>query len=204
MFIMVTGPAGAGKSSFAKYFKSQYPEVVHLDLDDVMINTFLNRRNLTKRNNFGRSILQNWEGVNFLYNNLFLKKPKLMTTLFKVFHKNIDKLLEQNKNKLVILDSLFFPYMPKYYDVVDHAILVDADRDERIKRVLERDPKNKYESIKTRQELLDKVFENKSKYDIFINSTKKEDFDKTIKTMSEALWKEFQLKNKSETKNNSL
>lgn len=190
MIVLITGPAGSGKSTFSKYFAKKSSDIVHIELDDVMINTVFFKKNLTEHNNLGRKITQNMDIISKFY-NIVLPNKKLMKVFFSIFHKNIDKMIAENKDKLLLLDSMFFPFMPKYYDIADHVVCVTADTPLRIDRMLERDMGNSYKSIKKREEILDEIFKDTSKFDIMLLSNNKEDFDNNLKNVADKLIKEY-------------
>lgn len=178
MIIGICGKSGSGKSTLAKNIieLSNY-KAVHLEIDKVGHRALLNedaKKKLVKE--FGESIIKE--------NNVDRKKlgdivfnsrdemQKLTDITWKCMQKEIDEFLEDNKDKIVILDWLLLP-KTEYFDICDIKILLDVPYEIRKMRAIKRDnitseafDLRESSSIEYNKEIFDYVLENSEKENI--------------------------------------
>lgn len=144
MIIGISGKSGSGKSTLArKIINKSNNKAIHLDIDKIGHSVLLLpevKEELIK--SFGESIIQK--------NNIDRKKigeivfasrkemNKLSDITWKYMQIEIDKILNLNKDKIIILDWLLL-LNTKYFDMCDVKILLDVSYDVRKKRAMKRD-----------------------------------------------------------------
>ncbi len=144
MIIGVCGKTGSGKSTFAKDIKDLCKkEVVIVDIDKVGHDVLEIRdviENLVKY--FGRNILENGKVNRKVLSKIVFDSKDEMDKLTEVtwssMEKIIDKVLEDNKDKVIILDWILLP-KTKFFLQCDIKVLLDIDVLERKERVIRRD-----------------------------------------------------------------
>lgn len=144
MIIGISGKSGSGKTTLSNYLKELISkEVIHLDIDKVGHSVLLLdevKKELVK--SFGSNIINN-ENVDrkklgeIVFNNRD-KMQKLTDITWKHMQKEIDRFIEINKGKIIILDWLLLP-ITKYFKMCDITILLDIPYEIRKKRAMSRD-----------------------------------------------------------------
>lgn len=143
MIISIVGKSNSGKSSITemlcnysdKIIKLNIDKIGHyvLTLDDVkkeLINQYgteIINNNLVDRKKLGELVFNNHE-----------KMQTLTNITWKHMEKMIDIYINDNKDKIIILDWLLLP-KTKYFMMSDIKILVDAPFEIRMNRALVRD-----------------------------------------------------------------
>ena len=144
MIIGICGKSGSGKSTLAKeIIELTNMESVHLDIDKVghqvltipeakmeLIETFGN--DIVVGNDIDRKRLGK---IVFASKS---KMQKLSDITWGYMQIEIDKFLDEHKDKLVILDWLLLP-ITKYFNMCDMKILLDIPNEIRKKRAVARD-----------------------------------------------------------------
>ncbi len=139
MIICLCGKSGSGKSTIA----SLIPNSIHVDIDKIghQSHNDLNVK-INLINTFGSSIL--------IDNNIDRKKlskivfsnknemKKLEEITWNYMEKEIDKIIETNKDKIIILDYILLP-LTKYFNSSNLKILLDIPYEIRKERVMKRD-----------------------------------------------------------------
>ena len=143
MIIGICGKSGSGKSTIAKQITSRYKNAVHLDIDKIahkshkdeevkqkIIGTFTEpvlTNNEINRKKLGRIVFASKE------------KMKLLEEItWEFMEKEIDDFINENKDKIIILDYILLP-LTKYFDKCNIKILLDIPYHIRKQRVLSRD-----------------------------------------------------------------
>ena len=143
MIIGICGKSGSGKSTIAKQITSRYKNAVHLDIDKIahkshidedvkqkIIGTFTEpvlTNNEINRKKLGRIVFASKE------------KMKLLEDItWEFMEKEIDNFINENKDKIIILDFILLP-LTKYFDKCNIKILLNIQYHIRKQRVLSRD-----------------------------------------------------------------
>ncbi len=150
MIIGICGKSGSGKSTLAdKILEIIKKPALHLNIDDIGHDVLLIKdvkEELIK--SFGNSIIDN-SNVNRkkLGKIVFNSKEemeKLTNITWKYMQIQIDKFINDNKEKVIILDWILLPNT-KYFKICDIKILLDIPYEERKQRALKRDNISDYE-----------------------------------------------------------
>lgn len=142
--IGICGKSGSGKSTLAKQIMSIYGDrVVHLDVDKIGHKSLTMdevKEELVR--SFGKEII---DGPNVdrkkLGNIVFNSRNKmkiLSDITWKYMQIEIDKILSDNRDKVVILDWILLP-ITKYFDMCDLKIFLDIPYEIRKQRAMKRD-----------------------------------------------------------------
>lgn len=143
MIIGICGKSGSGKSTIAKLIQTKHSNAVHLDIDKIghkshedeevkkkLIDTFSNQiltENKIDRKKLSKIVFSSKEEMN-----------KLTNITWDFMEKEIDKFIEENKDKIIILDWLLLP-ITKYINICDIKILLDIPYEVRKERAILRD-----------------------------------------------------------------
>lgn len=143
MIICICGKSGSGKSTIAKLIQQNRPNSIHIDIDKIghqshndeivkqkLIDTFsemILTNNNIDRKKLGQIVFSNKEEM-----------KKLEDITWSCMEQEIDKIIENNKDKIIILDYLLLP-ITKYFQISDLRILVDIPYEIRKERVMKRD-----------------------------------------------------------------
>ena len=142
MIICICGKSGSGKSTISNYLVKEL-NAIHIDIDKIGHNS---HNDIQVKNN-----LINTFGINILTNgNIDRKKlgkivfssehemKKLEDITWNYMEKEIDKIIEKNKDKIIVLDWLLLP-KTKYMKLSNLKILIDVPYEIRKQRILKRD-----------------------------------------------------------------
>lgn len=143
MIIGICGKSGSGKSTIAKQITSRYKNAVHLDIDKIAHKSHQDKEVKQKIIGiFTESVLTNNEiDRKKLGRIVFASKEKmklLEEITWEFMEKEIDNLINENKDKIIILDYILLP-LTKYFDKCNIKILLDIPYHIRKQRVLSRD-----------------------------------------------------------------
>lgn len=142
MIIGICGKSGSGKSTLSSIFVAK-KNAIHIDIDkighfvltfddvkkelieafgiDIMIDDKVSRKKL------GQIVFNSKEKMN-----------KLTDITWKYMQIEIDRVIENNNGKVIILDWLLLPKV-KYFKMCDKKILLDIANNIRMKRAIQRD-----------------------------------------------------------------
>ena len=143
MIIGICGKSGSGKSTIAKQITSRYKNAVHLDIDKIAHKSHKDEEVKQKIiGTFTESVLTNNEiDRKKLGRIVFASKEKmklLEEITWEFMEKEIDNFINENKDKIIILDYILLP-LTKYFDKCNIKILLDIPYHIRKQRVLSRD-----------------------------------------------------------------
>lgn len=183
MIVCICGKSGSGKSTIAKLIMEKKPNSIHVDIDKIghkshndeilkqkLVNTFGN--DILTNNNIDRKKL----GKIVFSDKLEMKKLEDIT--WKYMEQEIDSIIDNNKDKIIILDWLLLP-KTKYFDNCDLRILVNTPYEIRKERVLKRDSITE-EQFKLRDNSSIEYDKNKFEY-VFENNDIKRTKKKVLK-----------------------
>lgn len=143
MIIGICGKSGSGKSTIAKQIISKYKTAVHLDIDKIAHKSHKDKEVKRKIINiFSKSILTDNEidrkklGKIVFSSKIKMKLLKEIT--WEYMQKEIDNFINENKDKIIILDYILLP-LTKYFNKCNIKILLDIPYSIRKQRVLNRD-----------------------------------------------------------------
>lgn len=143
MVICICGKSGSGKSTIARKLNDLIPNSIHIDIDIIGHKSHLNedvRQELI--NTFGNKIITNKNiDRKKLSKIVFSNKDemkKLEQITWEYMEKEIDNIIDNNKNKIIILDWLLLP-KTKYFNNNNFKILVDIPYEIRKERAMKRD-----------------------------------------------------------------
>lgn len=144
MIIGICGKSGSGKSTLSKAIIDKYPnQAIHVEIDKVG-HYVLGLPQVQEQlvNTFGKNIINN-DKVNRkrlgdIVFNSYQKMDKLTDITWKYMQIEIDNIVDNNKEKIIILDWLLLP-KSKYLHMCDYKILIDIPYEVRLKRAMERD-----------------------------------------------------------------
>lgn len=172
MIIGICGKSGSGKSTLAKKIMDKYPGVIHCDIDKIGHKALTDEK--------AKKRLVDCFGKNILINNVIDRKKlgeivfnsenemdKLTDITWEYMQKEIDKILDKNNNKIIILDWQLLP-KSKYFNKCSLKILLDIPYLIRKDRATKRDNINE-EAFKLREKASYKY--NKNHFDIVIEDS---------------------------------
>lgn len=143
MIICISGKSGSGKSTLAKRLVEENKNAVWLDIDKVghkALTIDAVKKELVKC--FGTSILDeekiNRKKLGEIVFDSHKEMDKLTDITWKYMQEEIDTFLDENKDKLILLDWLLLP-STKYFDLCDIKILLDIPYEVRKQRAVLRD-----------------------------------------------------------------
>ena len=143
MIIGICGKSGSGKSTIANQITSRYPNAVHLDIDKMAHKSHKDKEVKQKIiNTFSKSILTDNEIDRKKLGRIVFSSKEKMKLLEEItwefMEREIDNFINENKNKIIILDYILLP-LTKYFNKCNVKILLDIPYHIRKQRVLSRD-----------------------------------------------------------------
>lgn len=143
MIIGISGKSGSGKSTLSRKLHEEYPNSVVINVDEVghevltlpevmeeITNAFgedVTREGFVNRKTLGDIVFKNRHEMD-----------KLTEITWKGMQLIIDKIIDDNKDKIIIMDWLLLPHT-KYFNMCDLKILVDVPFEIRMERAMKRD-----------------------------------------------------------------
>lgn len=144
MLIGICGKSGSGKSTLANKIVEKYAsKVIHCDIDKIghkALQDDLIKKELIKQ--FGYGIVSNnsidRKELSKIVFNSTKQMEKLTNITWKYMEKEIDKIIDNNPEKTIILDWLLLP-KSKHFKNCSMRILLSVPYETRMKRALLRD-----------------------------------------------------------------
>ena len=144
MLISICGKSGSGKSTLSNELVKTYgKKVIHVDVDKIAHNILKSEEvkgELVKK--FGNNILNNnlidRKKLGKIVFNSNVKMSLLSDITWDFMQKEIDKIIESNKNKIIVLDYILI-YKTEYFYKSDIKILLDVPYEIRRDRCMLRD-----------------------------------------------------------------
>ena len=183
MIIGICGKSGSGKSTLASMFIEEYkPNVIHCDIDKIghyVLTLEVVQSELV--NVFGKSIISNNKVNRKNLGKIVFDSPEQMQKLTDItwnsMENEIDKIINDNKEKLIILDWQLLP-KTKYFEMCDNTIHLDVPYEIRKERAMLRDKIT--ESDFELREKASYNYEN-LKFDYVINNNTKEEVQRLVR-----------------------
>lgn len=143
MIIGICGKSGSGKSTFAnKIIKCTNNRAVHLDIDKVGHKVLLLPEVKEELVNTFGDVLTNGNVDRKKLGNIVFSSEKEMNKLtaitWKYMQIEIDNFINENKDRIVILDWLLL-VKTEYFNMCDMKILLDVPYEVRKERTMKRD-----------------------------------------------------------------
>lgn len=181
MLIGICGKSGSGKSTVSNYLK-QNLNAIHCDIDKIghyVLTLKHVQDDLIKA--FGIEIYDdnkiNRKKLSKIVFNSNDKMAILTEITWKYMEQEIDKIIEQNKNKIIVLDWQLLP-KTKYLNLCDLKVLIDIPYEIRKKRTLKRDNITE-EAFDLREKA--SVIYNKDDFDYILNNNDNENIKRLVK-----------------------
>lgn len=143
MLISLVGLSGSGKTYISNLLTSYNPKIIHLDIDKIGHDIYNNQtvvNNLIK--SFGKKVIKDGKVNRKALGSIVFSSKEAMQMLEEItwseMEKQIDMFIENNPNKIIILDWLLLP-KTKYFKKSDLRILITAPYETRMTRAITRD-----------------------------------------------------------------
>lgn len=144
MIISVCGKSGSGKSTISNEFKKIYGDkVIHVEIDKIghmALENDLVKVELVRC--FGNSIINinevDRKKLGDIVFNSRNEMKKLSNITWNYMESVIDNIIEDNKDKIIVLDYILLP-ITKYFNMSDVRILMDVNYEVRKERCIKRD-----------------------------------------------------------------
>ena len=189
MIIGICGKSGSGKSTLSNLIKEfSINECVHLDIDKVghevllfpevmkeLIRVFgesVVKENMVDRKKLGEIVFESRKEMD-----------KLTEITWKYMQIEIDKFINDNKDKVIILDWLLLP-LSKYFDMCDIRILLDIPYEVRKERTMKRDNINE-EVFDLREKA--SIEYNESDFNYILKTNNIEEVEKMVKIYDKSI-----------------
>ena len=186
MIIGITGKSGSGKSTLARKIMAIKTNSVYLEIDKVGHNALSNQKAIEEVIKvFGKDVVKDNKVDRKKLGEIVFNKREEMDKLTEITWEcmkvEINKFIEDNKDKVIILDWLLLP-LSHYFDMCDIKVLLDIPYSIRKERAMKRD--NISEAEFDLREKASIEF-NKEKFDFVIKN------DEDIKRMVKKLWQKY-------------
>jgi len=143
MIICICGKSGSGKSTIARKLNDLIPNSIHIDVDIIGHKSHFDKEVKQKLiNTFGNVIITDENidrkklGKIVFSNKEDMKKLEDITWVY--MESEIDKIIDTNKDKIIILDWVLLP-KTKYFNNSNFKVLVDVPYEIRKARAIRRD-----------------------------------------------------------------
>ena len=189
MIIGICGKSGSGKSTLSNNIKSlSKRDCVCLEMDKVGHNVLLLPEVMNELIRvFGESVVkENMVDRKKLGEIVFESRKemdKLTEITWKYMQIEIDKFINDNKDKVIILDWLLLP-LSKYFDMCDIRILLDIPYEVRKERTMKRDNINE-EVFDLREKA--SIEYNESDFNYILKTNNIEEVEKMVKIYDKSI-----------------
>lgn len=181
MLIGICGKSGSGKSTISNFLKEDLG-AIHCDIDKIG-HYVLTLPNVQKDliNSFGIEIYEdgkiNRKKLGLIVFNSIDKMRTLEQITWKYMEIEIDKIINENKDKIIILDWQLLP-KTKYLNLCKWKILIDIPYEIRKQRILKRDNISE-EKIELREKA--SITYNKNDFDYVFNTNDNKNIKRLVK-----------------------
>ena len=142
MIISICGKSGSGKSTLAKRIIEERKNVIHIDIDKIAHQVLTIPKVKQQLQEQFKDVLTDNEVDRKKLGPIVFSSTKNMDILTQItwphMEQEIDRIISENKDKIIILDYLLLP-KTKYFEQSDLKILLDIPKDIRKQRILKRD-----------------------------------------------------------------
>lgn len=189
MLISIVGKSGSGKSTVSRTLESLDKRMLHVDIDQIshQVLAFPEVQEQLQTS-FCTDVVMDHEVQRKVLGKIVFSSPEQMQKLTDItwshMEKIIDQIIENNPNKIILLDWLLLP-KTKFFDQSDLKIWVDSPFIDRLDRVVKRSIKEPItpEYFKKRDDA--GINYEEGKYDIVINNVNKEKTQNEVKKIYE-------------------
>lgn len=180
MLIGICGKSGSGKTTLAKEILNNYKNSIHIDIDKIGHDVLkLEKVKCDLISSFGLSILKNNEINRKKLSKIVFQSESDMEILTQITWKymelEIDKIINKNKDKIIILDWQLLP-KTKFFNMC-YKVLIDIPYSIRLKRVILRDNIDEDKFLLRENASIDY---SKYKFDLVINDNDFKNFRKDV------------------------
>lgn len=181
MLIGICGKSGSGKSNISNYLKNEL-DAIHCNIDKIG-HYVLTLPNVKKEliDSFGIDIYEDNKVNRKKLGEIVFSSTDKMRILEQITWKHmeieIDKIINENKNKIIILDWQLLP-KTKYLNLCNLKILIDIPYEIRKQRLLKRDNINE-EKIALREKA--SITYNKNDFNYIFNTNDTENIKRLVK-----------------------
>ena len=142
MIISICGKSGSGKSTLAKKIIEERKNAIHIDIDKIAHQVLTIPEVKQQLEEQFKNVLTNNEVDRKKLGPIVFSSQENMDILAQItwpyMEQEIDRIINQNKDKIIILDYLLLP-KTKYFEQSDIKILLDIPKDVRKDRIVKRD-----------------------------------------------------------------
>lgn len=142
MIISICGKSGSGKSTLAKKIIEERKNAIHIDIDKIAHQVLTIPEVKQQLEEQFKNVLTNNEVDRKKLGPIVFLSQENMDILAQItwpyMEQEIDRMINQNKDKIIILDYLLLP-KTKYFEQSDIKILLDIPKDVRKERIVKRD-----------------------------------------------------------------
>lgn len=190
MIISIVGRSGSGKSTISKTLESYDERIFHIDVDKIS-HYVLTLPEVKEKlsTTFSSNVVMDNEVQRKVLGKIVFASPEAMKQLTDItwasMESVIDKLIEENKEKIILLDWNLLPNT-KYFEQSDLRIWVEAPFEDRLDRVIKRAIKEGgiTKEYFAKRDDSGSIYEE-GKYDIVIKNINKEKTNEEVRKVYE-------------------
>lgn len=142
MIISICGKSGSGKTTLAKKIIEERKNAIHIDIDKIAHQVLTIPEVKHQLQEKFKDVLTNNEVDRKKLGPIVFSSQDNMDILTQItwpyMEQEIDRIINKNKDKIIILDYLLLP-KTKYFDQSDIKILLDIPQEVRQARIIQRD-----------------------------------------------------------------
>ena len=142
MIISICGKSGSGKTTLAKKIIEERKNAIHIDIDKIAHQVLTIHEVKHQLQEKFKDVLTNNEVDRKKLGPIVFSSQDNMDILTQItwpyMEQEIDRIINKNKDKIIILDYLLLP-KTKYFDQSDIKLLLDIPQEVRQARIIQRD-----------------------------------------------------------------